>query len=91
LGDIKEIMVDMPSGKIAYAALSYGGVFTVGEKLFAVPCNALKLDTEDKRFILDIDKEGFKNSPGFDSSSWLNMADQSWSDSISTYYGAAVK
>ena len=91
LGDIKEIMLDMRSGKIAYAVLSYGGVFTVGEKLFAVPWNALKLDTKNKRFVLDIEKDGFKNAPGFDSSNWPDMADQSWADSISTYYGAAVK
>lgn len=91
LGDIKEIMLDMRSGKIAYAVLSYGGVFTVGEKLFAVPWNALKLDTKHKRFVLDIENDGFKNAPGFDSSNWPDMADQSWADSISTYYGAAVK
>lgn len=91
LGDIKEIMLDMRSGKIAYAVLSYGGVFTVGEKLFAVPWNALKLDTKNKRFVLDIEKDGFKNAPGFDPSNWPDMADQSWADSISTYYGAAVK
>ena len=91
LGDIKEIMLDMRSGKIAYAVLSYGGVFTVGEKLFAVPWNALKLDTKNKRFVLDIEKDGLKNAPGFDSSNWPDMADQSWADSISTYYGAAVK
>jgi len=52
LGDIKEIMLDMESGKVAYAVLSYGGVLTLGEKLFAVPWSALKLDTKNERFIL---------------------------------------
>ncbi|MGZ4981792.1 MAG: PRC-barrel domain-containing protein [Methylobacter sp.] len=38
LGDIKEIMLDMCSGKVAYAVLSFGGFLgMVGEKLFAVP------------------------------------------------------
>jgi hypothetical protein len=37
LGDIKEFMIDMASGKIAYAVLSYGGVLGMGDKLFAVP------------------------------------------------------
>ena len=37
LGDIKEFMIDMASGKIAYAVLSFGGLLGMGEKLFAVP------------------------------------------------------
>ena len=31
LGDIKEIMLDMRSGRIAYAVLSFGGVLGLGE------------------------------------------------------------
>ena len=79
-------MLDMRSGKVAYAVLSFGGVFTIGEKLFAVPWSALKLDTVNKRFVLDVDKDRFENAPGFNSDSWPNMADQSWVNSINTYY-----
>jgi sporulation protein YlmC with PRC-barrel domain len=90
LGNIKEFMVDMRTGEIEYAVLSFGGVFTIGEKLFAVPWSALKLDTVNKRFVLDVDKERFENAPGFDSNSWPNMVDQSWVDGIRTYYGTAA-
>ncbi|HYG31471.1 MAG TPA: PRC-barrel domain-containing protein, partial [Methylophilaceae bacterium] len=45
LGDIKEIMLDVPNGRIAYAVLSFGGFLGMGNKLFAVPWEALKLDT----------------------------------------------
>ncbi|MFC5473810.1 PRC-barrel domain-containing protein [Paraherbaspirillum soli] len=88
LGDIKEIMLDMRTGTVAYAVLSFGGVFSIGEKLFAVPWSALKLDTLNKRFVVNVEKERFKNAPGFDSDNWPNMADQSWVDAIRTYYGA---
>lgn len=87
LGDIKEIMLDMSSGKVAYAVLSFGGMLGMGEKLFAVPWQALKLDTENKRFILDVDKSRIENAPGFDSDHWPNMADQAWSANIHSYYG----
>jgi hypothetical protein len=50
IGEIKEIMLDMRSGKIAYAVMSHGGVFSLGEKLFAVPWGALTLYTVNKRF-----------------------------------------
>src|SRR5664279_5519617 len=41
VGDIKEIMLDTQSGKVIYAVLSFGGFLGMGEKLFAVPWNAL--------------------------------------------------
>ena len=86
LGDIKEIMLDVPNGKIAYAVLSYGGVLGLGEKLFAVPWKALKLDTENKRFILDVSKERLENAPGFDKDDWPDMADSTWVKSINDFY-----
>ena len=56
LGDVKEIMLDMHTGRVSYAVLSFGGILGMGEKLFAVPWDALTLDTENKRFTLDVKK-----------------------------------
>ena len=87
LGSVKEIMIDMRSGKVAYAVMSFGGFLGVGGKLFAVPWEALTLDTENKRFILNIDKEQLENAPGFDKDHWPNMADPTWAEAIHSYYG----
>lgn len=87
LGDIKEFMLDMHSGKVAYAVLSFGGILGMGEKLFAVPWAALTLDTVNKRFILKVDKNALENAPGFDKEHWPNMADESWTKEIHSYYG----
>ncbi|MDV7214194.1 PRC-barrel domain-containing protein, partial [Azotobacter beijerinckii] len=70
LGDIKEIMLDVHSGRVAYAVLSFGGFLGMGEKLFAVPWNALTLDTVNKRFVLSVDKERLADAPGFDKDKW---------------------
>lgn len=86
LGDIKEIMLDMTTGQVSYAVLSYGGFLGMGERLFAVPWAALKLDTVNKRFVLNIDKERLENAPGFDKDHWPDMADQSWRDQIESFY-----
>ena len=48
LGKVDEIMIDIPSGRVAYAVLSFGGVLGMGNKLFAVPWSALRVD-EDKK------------------------------------------
>jgi sporulation protein YlmC with PRC-barrel domain len=87
LGDIKEIMLDMRGGRVAYAVLSFGGFLGVGEKLFAVPWSALTLDTVNKRFILDISKERLENAPGFDKDNWPDMAGTEFTNQIHTFYG----
>lgn len=87
LGDVKEIMLDMRTGRVSYAVLSFGGFLGMGEKLFAVPWNALTLDTENKRFTLNVEKDRLENAPGFDQDSWPNMADPSWAQGIHDYYG----
>ncbi|HEY8034341.1 MAG TPA: PRC-barrel domain-containing protein [Methylobacter sp.] len=86
LGDIKEIMLDMTNGQVSYAVLSFGGFLGMGEKLFAVPWDALKLDTEHKRFVLNVDKDRLESAPGFDKDHWPDMADQAWIDKINAYY-----
>ena len=91
LGEIKEIMLDMRSGKIAYAVMASGGVFTLGERLFAVPWEALTLDTVNKRFTLNIDKDRIENAPGFDTEHWPNMANQAWVTEIHNYYGTSAR
>jgi sporulation protein YlmC with PRC-barrel domain len=66
LGDVKEIMLDVPSGRVANAVLSFGGFLGMGDKLFAVPWSALTLDTVKHRFVLDVSKERLKEALGFD-------------------------
>ena len=87
LGDIKEIMLDMQTGQVAYAVLSFGGFLGMGDKLFAVPWQALHLDTVNKRFVLDIEKERLQNAPGFDKDAWPDMADAQWAQHIHSFYG----
>lgn len=87
LGEIKDIMLDINSGRICYAVLSFGGFMGMGTKLFAVPWSALKLDTNNKRFVLNVEKDRLSLAPGFDKDHWPDMADSSWAESIHSYYG----
>jgi sporulation protein YlmC with PRC-barrel domain len=87
LGDIKEIMLDMNSGQVAYAVLAFGGFLGMGEKLFAVPWQALHLDTVNHRFVLNVEKERLKTAPGFNKDAWPDMSDVTWANQIHAFYG----
>jgi sporulation protein YlmC with PRC-barrel domain len=89
LGSIEELMVDVNSGRIAYAVLSFGGILGIGNKLFAIPWDALKLDTVNERFILDVDKQMLEDAPGFDKDNWPKTTEHendTWMMEVYNYY-----
>lgn len=86
IGEIVEIMLDMRTGTVAYAVMSFGGFLGMGDKLFAVPWSALILDTVNERFVLNIDKERIATAPGFDKDAWPDMSDAAWVNELHQYY-----
>lgn len=89
LGTIKELMIDLDEGLIAYAVLSFGGFLGMGDKLFAIPWEALTIDTENHAFILDVDKEVLESAPDFDKDHWPDNAkyEANWLLGVYEYYG----
>ena len=83
-------MLDVNTGRVSYAVLSFGGFLGMGDKLFAVPWNALTLDTVNKRFVLNVGKARLESAPGFDKDNWPDMADPVWEDGIHSYYGTTT-
>src|SRR5690554_2883193 len=87
LGTIKDIALDLETGGIAYAVLSFGGFLNVGSRLHAIPWEALRFDVSGDRIVLDIPKESLENAPGFDEGQWPDHADRTFLDSVYTHYG----
>lgn len=87
LGNIKDIVVDINEGCTAYAALSFGGIMGLGDKLFAVPWAALQYNASDDSFVLDVPKEQLENAPGFDKGNWPTTAEREWLTGMYSHYG----
>lgn len=87
LGDIKDLMIDVDNGRVAYAVLEFGGFLGLGSKLFAVPLTAMEVDTENHRFIFDQSKESLQNAPGFDKDNWPDFANRAWGTQVHAHYG----
>ena len=86
-GKIEELMLDLEKGRVAYAVLSFGGFMGMGEKLFAVPFEALKLDASREHFTLDVDKDKLKNAPGFEKDHLPQVSDRTWGAEVYKFYG----
>jgi sporulation protein YlmC with PRC-barrel domain len=76
LGNIKDLVLNPASGHIVYAVISFGGVFGLGDKLFAVPWKALNWSCDKDCYILDVDKTLLENAPGFDKEHWPDSSSE---------------
>jgi len=90
LGTIEDFMLDLRTGRVAYAVLSFGGFLGMGDKLFAVPWSAMRLDMNDHVFILNVPKERLKQAPGFDKDEWPDIADMKWQQEVLGFYNVTA-
>ena len=70
LGKIADIMINTTNGNIEYVVIEFGGFLTIGQKLFAIPFNLLRVDPPNKMFLLNQSKEILEKAPGFDMNHW---------------------
>lgn len=87
LGNLKEIMLDVQSGRIAYGVLESGSFLGMGGKLFAIPFEAFGVNEKDHTLTLNVDTETLKNAEGFDKNNWPDTANKQWGQQTHDYYG----
>jgi sporulation protein YlmC with PRC-barrel domain len=88
LGEIADIVLDVPRGCIAYAVMGVGGFLGVGERRVALPFTALTLDAERQCFLMDASLAAFETAPAFDDSKWAATPELGWHEEVHRYYGA---
>lgn len=92
MGAIKDLMINLATGKIEYVVIELGGFLGIGEKYFAFPYSFITVDTKDETFVLDQDPETLKNAPGFDKEHWpgtnTHMFDSNWGGFMGVNTGA---
>jgi sporulation protein YlmC with PRC-barrel domain len=82
LGTIRDLMINVGSEQVIYAALGHGGGILTTEKLFAVPWDALQVKTltgraADEGFIINVQNAALDANGGFDNNHWPTEGDRS--------------
>ena len=90
LGTIDEMVFDLPSGSVRYAAMSFGGFLGIGDKLFAVPWKSIQFRNEANstklEAVVQMDKKTLEKAPNFERARWPDFADPNWSRDIDQHY-----
>jgi sporulation protein YlmC with PRC-barrel domain len=77
IGHVDELVIDPQTGEVRYAALSFGGLGEMGDKKFAIPLDALDIQSED-RIIFNVTKEQLEEAEGFEKDNWPTHASTHW-------------
>lgn len=94
VGEINDIVMNSRTGEIQYLAVTYGGFLGVGNKMFAVPFEAVRVtkdpddpnDPDDYVLVLDVTQKQLEGAKGFDEDHWPNFADKSFTDELYKRY-----
>lgn len=87
VAQLREVVLDVSAGTIAYAVLSLGGVLGIGERLLAIPWEALRREPENRRLILDLPHDKLAKAPSFHNKDWPDMSNPEWAAGVYSYYG----
>ena len=63
LGSIHSVMIDKASGRVAYAVLSFGGLFGLREQVHPVPWQVLDYDVDLDGYVVDVSREELEKAP----------------------------
>src|SRR5262245_31136575 len=66
IGTIERLMIDMVSGKVAYAVLSFGGFMGVGVKRIPVPWDSMKYGVALDAYEINLSDEELSRAPLFE-------------------------
>lgn len=67
LGEVEDLIIDLRGGHMPHVILAHGAI---REKLFIYPANAFTRDEIKDRLVLNAEREGLRQSRGFDRSNW---------------------
>jgi sporulation protein YlmC with PRC-barrel domain len=86
IGTIDDLVIDIDTGNLVYAAIKSGGFMGIGKKLFAVPWQSLTAVPAEGIFIIDQSKAKLEKAASFDANNWPDVGDRRWRAGIYEFY-----
>ena len=88
LGNVKDLIISRPQGRVKFVLLGHGGVLKLGEKVTAVPYRAFQWKPETKSLYLAVSQDKIKNAPTLEAEEWRTLYEPSRADPIYAYFDA---
>lgn len=93
IGEINDLLVDLGSGHVTYAVLSFGGFLGLGDQLVAIPLSRFESAPETNgnravaNIVLNVEPETLENAPAFDPDAFPETNTADWDTEWRQYWG----
>lgn len=87
LGQVDNLIIDLPNGRIVHVVVSSGGLLGVGDSLNAVPPHAFRYTSDGDALQINLTKEELTRAPGFKKTEWPDFSDPTYSEKIYRAHG----
>jgi hypothetical protein len=86
LGEIENVMIDKPTGKVAYAVMSFGGFLGIGDRHHPLPWGVLKYDPNLEGYVVNLDQQKLEKAPNYATDDEIDWEDRDWGQRLHDYY-----
>lgn len=86
IGKVDEIIFDTYSGRIAFVAVTFGGVMGIGADRVAVPWTAFDVNKEGRLYASKLDKETVRSAPRLKESEWGELQESGYAPRVYKHY-----
>ena len=84
LGSISDLILDLERGRVAYVVVSTGGFMGMGERMFAVPWQALR--SVGQQFVLDCKRAALEAAPAYEPDRWPSISTYGWHERVHAHF-----
>jgi sporulation protein YlmC with PRC-barrel domain len=88
LGTIEDLVLDKINGCVQYAVLSFGGFLGLGDKHYPLPWSALKYDTRQEGYVVNLSKEQLENAPAIEADAQFDWTPD-YSRRVDSFYNVS--
>lgn len=87
IGTIERVMIDKPSGKVAYAVMSFGGFLGIGDDHYPIPWSKLTYDETIGGYRTDLSTADLEDAPRFRSDDEYDWESRDLGMNVYNHYG----
>lgn len=89
MGQTRLFLIDLCTGEVAFALVSFEGFLGISDKWFVLPTELLGWDVPKGKFILDLPRDVLEKAPGIDKDRWPKEIDLGWLKRACSHYGCS--
>ncbi len=84
LGAVENVMIDKPTGKVAYAVIAFGGFLGMGQERRALPWSVLRYDIDRGGYVADAAEDVLRHTPA---PATDDYGDRAWGTRLHEHFG----